>query len=49
MAKRNRRSGYFALAVYSILALIAFWFPLAIAIVTTMLWAFWLVYGIRNT
>jgi hypothetical protein len=28
----NRRNGYFAFVVYSLLALIAFWFPLAIAL-----------------
>lgn len=49
LMRGNRRSGYFAIAVYSLLALIAFWFPLTIAIVTTMLWAFWLVYGIKYT
>ena len=35
-----RRNGYFACVVYSLLALIAFWFPMAIAIVTTVLWAY---------
>jgi uncharacterized membrane protein len=43
----NRRNGYFAFVVYSSLALIAFWFPLTIAVVTTMLWAYWLVLGLR--
>ncbi len=45
--RRNRRNGYFALVVYSLLALIALWFPLGIAIVTTLLWAYWLVLGLR--
>ena len=45
--RANRRNGYFAFVVYSLLALIAFWFPLAIAIVTTMLWAYWLVLSLR--
>jgi len=44
----NRRNGYFAFAVYSLLALIAFWFPLSIAIVTTALWAYWLVFGLKT-
>jgi uncharacterized membrane protein len=43
----NRRNGYFAFVVYSLLAVIAFWFPLSIAVVTTMLWAYWLVVGLR--
>jgi hypothetical protein len=44
----NRRNGYFAFVAYSLLALIAFWFPLSIAIVTTTLWAYWLVFGLRR-
>jgi uncharacterized membrane protein len=42
------RNGYFALAVYSLLALIAVWFPLTIAAVTTMLWAYWLTFSLRS-
>jgi len=43
----NRKSGFYALGVYSLLALLAFWFPLTIAIITTMSWIFWLIYGIN--
>ena len=43
----NRKSGYYALVAYSILAILAFWFPLTIAIITTMSWIFWLIYGIN--
>ncbi len=42
----SRRNGYFAFIVYSLLAIIAFWFPLTIAIVTTLTWVFWLIFGI---
>ena len=42
------RNGYFAFVVYSLLALVAVWFPLAVAIATTMLWAYWLVYSLRS-
>ena len=45
--RNNHRNGYFALVVYSVLALIAFWFPLGIAIVTTILWTYWLALGLR--
>lgn len=38
--------GYFAFAVYSLCAIIAFWFPLAIAIITTLIWILWLIWGI---
>ena len=46
--RENRRNGYFACALYSLLAFIAFWFPLAIALVTTALWAFWLIFSFRR-
>jgi uncharacterized membrane protein len=47
LMREGRRTGYFALLVYSLLALIALWFPLTIAIVTTMLWAYWLTFSLR--
>jgi uncharacterized membrane protein len=47
LVRDGRRNGYIALVVYSLLALLAFWFPLAIAIVTTMLWAYWLAFSLR--
>jgi uncharacterized membrane protein len=47
LVREARRNGYFALLVYSLLALIAVWFPLTIAIVTTMLWAYWLAFSLR--
>ncbi len=43
----NRKFGYFALVLYTLFAIIAIWFPLAIAIVTTITWIFWLVWGVR--
>src|SRR5215471_18182268 len=49
LMRDNRRNGYAAFVVYSLLALIAVWFPLAIAIVTTMLWAYWLTLSLRET
>jgi uncharacterized membrane protein len=42
----NRRFGYFALSLYSACTIIAFWFPLTIALITTVSWIFWLAYGI---
>ena len=47
LVREGHRNGYAALVVYSLLALIAVWFPLAIAIVTTMLWAYWLAFSLR--
>ena len=43
----NNRHSYFAFALYSLLSIAALWFPLAIAIVTTMSWIFWLALGVR--
>lgn len=43
----NRRKGYFGFALYALLAMTAFWFPLATAGVTAASWIFWLVLGIR--
>ena len=45
--RANNRFGYFAFVLYSLCAIIAFWFPLAIALVTTIIWTFWLIYGIN--
>ena len=47
LVRAGYRGGYFASVVYSLLALAAVWFPLAVAIVTTMLWAYWLAFSLR--
>jgi len=43
----NNRNGYFAFLLYSLLAVMALWFPVAVAVVTTVSWMFWLLLGIR--
>jgi len=45
--RANNRNGYFAFALYALLALAALWFPVAIAVATTASWIFWLALGIR--
>ena len=45
--KVNRKNGYITFIIYFLLALISFWFPLTIAIVTTMTLVFWLFYGVK--
>lgn len=47
MLRRNARSGYAALALYSLLAIAALWVPLTVAIVTTATWIAWLVMGLH--
>lgn len=43
----NRRNGYFAFALYSFLTIMALWFPIFVAVVTTLSWLFWLVLSVR--
>jgi uncharacterized membrane protein len=45
--KINRKNGYITFIVYSLLAIISFWFPFIIAIITTMTLLFWLFYGVK--
>jgi uncharacterized membrane protein len=39
---------YFGITFYSILAVAAFWYPLAVAVISTVSWIFWLVFGLRR-
>lgn len=45
--REGRRNGYFAFALYSIFSITSLWFPIAIAVVTTVSWIFWLALGLR--
>ena len=45
---KDRMFAYFALALYSLCAIIAFWLPLLIGIITMISWIFWLVYGLST-
>jgi len=45
--RENNRNGYGAFALYSLLAITALWFPVVIAVITTLSWIFWLMLGIR--
>ncbi|MDP4236677.1 MAG: TMEM175 family protein, partial [Bacteroidota bacterium] len=45
--RNNMKFGYYALVVYTVCAVIAVWFPLAIAIITTIIWIFWLIFGLN--
>jgi uncharacterized membrane protein len=47
MIRENAKFGYFAFVLYSLCAIIAIWFPFAIAIITIITWIFWLIWGIR--
>ena len=45
--RESHRNGYFAAVFYALLAVAAVWVPLAVAIITTLSWTFWLVLSIR--
>ncbi len=47
ITRENTKYAYFAFILYSLFAVAAFWFPLAIAISTTLTWIFWLILGIN--
>ncbi|HVT85558.1 MAG TPA: TMEM175 family protein [Chitinophagaceae bacterium] len=44
--RKNGVSAIFAFSLYTLLAILAIWFPFASAIVTTLTWIFWLIWGI---
>jgi uncharacterized membrane protein len=44
--RTNQRNGYFALVIYTLCAIMAFWFPLVVALLLTVIWIGWLLYGI---
>lgn len=46
--RTNRKNGFFALALYSFLTILAIWFPFAVAIFTTLTWIYWAIWGIRK-
>jgi hypothetical protein len=43
----NQRNGYFALAIYTVCTAIAFWFPLAIAILISAIYIGWIIIGLN--
>lgn len=46
IVRQNEKYGYFALALYGLLAVLAIWFPLTVAVITILTWIFWLIWGI---
>jgi hypothetical protein len=42
-----QRHVYFALAIYILLAIMAFWYPQIVAFLLGAIWLGWLIYGIR--
>jgi uncharacterized membrane protein len=46
--RTGARNAYFAIAFYTTCAIVAGWQPLAIAVVITVMWLYWVIYGIRS-
>ena len=42
------RNSYFAIAFYTACAIVAVWLPVAIAVVISVMWIYWVIYGIRS-
>jgi len=45
--RKNGQYAFVAFGIYALCAVIAIWFPLTIAIVTTLIWIVWLIHGIN--
>jgi len=45
--REHSNYGFVAFTIYSLCAIIAFWFPLTVAIITTLSWICWLILGIK--
>src|SRR5262245_13664378 len=46
--RKGERNAYFAILFYTACAIVAVWQPLAVAVVITVMWLFWVIYGIRS-
>ena len=42
------RKAYFAVAAYTACAIVAIWQPVAVAVVISAMWMYWVIYGIRS-
>jgi hypothetical protein len=47
--RKALRNAFFAIAFYTTCAIVAVWQPVAIAAVITVMWIYWVIYGIRST
>ena len=43
--RSSKQYSYFAFILYTLCTILAYWFPLLMAIVVTATWIFWLVWG----
>jgi uncharacterized membrane protein len=47
IVRASMKATYFALAIYALLTILAFWFPLVVAIILGAIWLGWLIYGLK--
>ena len=47
IGRENLQRAYYAIALYTVCAIVAFWFPLTIAIFVALTWVVWLIIGVR--
>src|SRR5262245_44593946 len=43
------RNAWFAIVFYTTCAIVAVWLPVVVAAVITVMWVYWVIYGIRST
>jgi len=46
--RKGAKNAYFAIAFYTVCAIVAVWLPLPVAVVITVMWLYWVIYGIRS-
>jgi hypothetical protein len=46
--RESLRNAYFAIAFYTTCAIVAVWLPIVIAVVITLMWIYWVIYGLRS-
>ena len=49
LLRLGARKAYFAFAFYAVCSIVAVWQPLAIAVIITAVWAYWVIYGMRGS
>lgn len=46
--RKGLRQAWFAVALYSACTIVAFWQPVAVAAVITVMWIYWVIFGLRS-
>ncbi len=46
--RKNTGYGYYGFVLYTLFSVLAFWFPVTIAVLTTITWIFWIFVGINT-